>query len=80
MDTRMKLNTMSHRRLFRYLVIGTLALLLSACATNNKNIGEASDGLPSTEGEVAEGAASEGATVHVNGQRNVRHSITHASR
>lgn len=63
MDTRMKLNTMSHRRLFRYLVIGTLALLLSACATNNKNVGEASDGLPPAEGEAAEGAASEGAAV-----------------
>ena len=63
MDTRMKLNTMSHRRLFRYLVIGTLALLLSACATNNKNIGEASNGLPPAEGETAEGAASEGAAV-----------------
>lgn len=61
MDTRMKLNTMSYRRLFRYLVIGTLALLLSACATNNKNIGESNDSLPLVEGEVAEGATSEGA-------------------
>ena len=55
----MKLNTMSFRQLFRFLVIGILALLLFACASNSKNLGEideATDGPPPIEGAAADGA------------------------
>ncbi len=55
----MKLNVMSFRQLFRFLVIGILALLLFACASSSKNLGEideATDGPPPIEGAAADGA------------------------
>ena len=54
------MNAMSFRQLFRFLVIGILALLLFACASNSKNLGEineATDGPPPIKGAAAAGAS-----------------------
>jgi polysaccharide export outer membrane protein len=64
MDTEMKLNVMSFRQLFKFLVIGILALLLFACASNSKNLGEideATDGPPPIEGAAADAPSADGA-------------------
>jgi len=52
MDTEMKLNVMSFRQLFKFLVIGILALLLFACASNSKNLGEIDDIAKATFGSI----------------------------